>query len=210
MTPSVSNSPAFDHVLSQLSPTAAKELAQGPGLTLAYALPSAIEGLTLHETELQVHVRPENLRAVLRYLRDEESLQYTTLSAMNVVDRPTAPQRFAVVYQLLSYTLTHRLQVVCPVEDHVSLPSVVDLYPSAGWSECENWDMFGIHTLDHPNLYRLLTDYGFEGHPLRKDYPLTGFTEVRYDEDLQQVVTTPVELAQEYRVFDYASPWKTF
>lgn len=208
--PSTLPIPGFDRLLSKLSPKAAQELAGGPGLTLAYALPTSVDGILLQDTHLQIHLRPSQLKVVLRYLRDEESLQYTTLTAMNVVDRPTAALRFGVVYQLLSYTLEHRLQVICLVNDHESLPSVVDLYPSAQWSECENWDMFGIHTLDHPNLYRLLTDYGFEGHPLRKDYPLSGFTEVRYDEDLQQVVSTPVELAQEYRVFDYSSPWKTF
>ena len=200
----------FDRFLAKLSPKAASELTTGPGLTLLAALPTAVDGLVVQDTHLQIHVRPSTLRQVLRYVRDEESLQYTTLTAVNVVDRPTAPLRFGVVYQLLSYTLNHRLQVICLVDDHESLPSVVDLYPSAQWSECENWDMFGIHTVDHPYLYRLLTDYGFEGHPLRKDYPLSGFTEVRYDEDLQQVVSTPVELAQEYRVFDYTSPWKTF
>ena len=187
-----------------------QETTSTPVLDLLFCLPSVLEGVSVHQEEIQVQVKPAHLKTVLRFLKDDESLQYTTLSAINVVDRPTADSRFAVVYQLLSYTLNHRLQVICLVEDQVSLPSVVDLYPSAGWSECENWDMFGIHTIDHPNLYRLLTDYGFEGHPLRKDYPLTGFTEVRYDEDLQQVVTTPVELAQEYRAFEYTSPWKTF
>ena len=108
----------FERLLSKLSPKAAQELGSGPGLTLAYALPTAVEGVVLQDTHLQVHVRPKNLRQVLRYLRDEESLQYTTLTAMNVVDRPTAELRFGVVYQLLSYTLEHRLQVICLVDDH--------------------------------------------------------------------------------------------
>lgn len=180
-------------------------------LGLSWVLPSSVEGISLVDGEIQVIVLPKHLKTMLSFLKDEEAFQYTTLSGIHVVDRPNEEKRFAVVYQLLSYTVKHaRIQVVCPLKDQESLPSVVDIYPSANWSECENWDMFGIHTSNHPNLYRLLTDYGFEGHPLRKDFPLTGFSEVRYDDDLQQVVTSPVELAQEYRAFEYASPWKSF
>ena len=180
-------------------------------LGLSWIIPSSLEGISIADDEVQVVVLPKHLKTMLRFLKDEEAYQYTTLSGIHVVDRPTEEERFAVVYQLLSYTVSPaRIQVVCPLKDQESLPSVVDIYPSANWSECENWDMFGIHASDHPNLYRLLTDYGFEGHPLRKDFPLTGFSEVRYDQDLQQVVTSPVELAQEYRAFEYASPWKSF
>jgi NADH-quinone oxidoreductase subunit C len=124
------------------------------------------------------------------------------------VDYPDRPERFDVVYNLLSLKLNQRIRVKVTTDEDNAVPSVTAVFSAAGWFEREAWDLFGIYFADHPDLRRLLTDYGFEGHPLRKDFPLTGYVEVRYDEDQKRVVYEPVRLKQEFRSFDFVSPWE--
>ena len=149
-----------------------------------------------------------DLLYVLKTLRDDPVLQFKQLSDLTAVDYPERAQRFEVVYQMLSLALNARIRVLTSVEDGDIVPSVIDLFASANWAEREVWDMFGIFFSGHPDLRRLLTDYGFEGHPLRKDFPLTGYVEVRYNDTERRVVYEPVHLTQEYRDFDFLSPWE--
>ncbi len=158
--------------------------------------------------ELRISCAASDLIYVLKTLRDDPALQFKQLSDLTAVDYPERAQRFEIVYQLLSVALNARLRVLVGVEDGDIVPSAIDLFASANWAEREVWDMFGIFFSGHPDLRRLLTDYGFEGHPLRKDFPLTGYVEVRYNDTERRVVYEPVNLTQEYRDFDFLSPWE--
>lgn len=148
------------------------------------------------------------LHRVLKALRDDDELAFTQLTDITAVDYPEREQRFELVYQMLSVTRNERIRLLVAVDEHDIVPSVTDLFMSANWAEREIWDMFGIFFSDHPDLRRLLTDYGFEGHPLRKDFPLTGYVEVRYSEAERRVVYEPTKLVQEFRDFDFLSPWE--
>ena len=145
---------------------------------------------------------------VLISLRDDPVAAFNQLSDMTAVDYPDRPSRFEMVYQLLSMKNNMRLRLLMPIDEGQAVPSIVGLFSAANWAEREVWDMFGIFFAGHPDLRRLLTDYGFEGHPLRKDFPLTGHVEVRYDDTLRRVVNQPVSLVQEFRDFDFLSPWE--
>lgn len=158
--------------------------------------------------ELRLKCDVSDLVYVLKTLRDDPILQFKQLTDLTAVDYPERAQRFEVVYQMLSLALNARMRVLTSVEDGDIVPSVIDLFASANWAEREVWDMFGIFFSGHPDLRRLLTDYGFEGHPLRKDFPLTGYVEVRYNDTERRVVYEPVHLTQEYRDFDFLSPWE--
>jgi NADH dehydrogenase (ubiquinone) Fe-S protein 3 len=158
--------------------------------------------------EITLVTTPSHLPKLLRYLRDHASLQYKVLVDVTAVDYPARARRFEVVYHLLSVTWHTRLRVKVHVDECSPVPSSVALYPSAGWWEREVWDMFGIFFTGHPDLRRILTDYGFQGHPLRKDFPLTGYVEVRYDASEKRVVTDPLEITQEFRHFQFMSPWE--
>ena len=158
--------------------------------------------------ELRLKCDVSDLVYVLKTLRDDPVLQFKQLTDLTAVDYPERAQRFEVVYQMLSLALNARIRVLTSVEDGDIVPSVIDLFASANWAEREVWDMFGIFFSGHPDLRRLLTDYGFEGHPLRKDFPLTGYVEVRYNDTERRVVYEPVHLTQEYRDFDFLSPWE--
>lgn len=158
--------------------------------------------------ELRLKCDVSDLVYVLKTLRDDPILQFKQLTDLTAVDYPERAQRFEVVYQMLSLALNARIRVLTSVEDGDIVPSVIDLFASANWAEREVWDMFGIFFSGHPDLRRLLTDYGFEGHPLRKDFPLTGYVEVRYNDTERRVVYEPVHLTQEYRDFDFLSPWE--
>jgi NADH-quinone oxidoreductase subunit C len=151
---------------------------------------------------------PTIVVTVLDYLKTNPAWQCQQLMDACGVDYPSRPERFAVVYNLLSVTHNHRVRVKTYTDAATPVPSVIGVYPSAGWWEREAWDMFGITFSGHPDLRRILTDYGFEGHPLRKDFPLTGYVEVRYDPERRQVVYEPVALPQDYRTFDFLSPWE--
>ena len=158
--------------------------------------------------ELVLHVALAELVSVLKALRDDTELAVTQLSDLTAVDFPERPERFDVVYQMLSVNNNMRLRIISRADEGDIVPSVIGLFRSADWAEREVWDMFGIYFSGHPDMRRLLTDYGFEGHPLRKDFPLTGYVEVRYSDTERRVVYEPVHLNQEYRDFDFLSPWE--
>ena len=145
---------------------------------------------------------------MLRFLRDDPKCRFSVLCDICGVDYPDRPQRFDVVYNLLSLTHNQRIRLTLETDEEQPVPSAVGLFSSAGWWEREAWDLYGIYFSDNPDLRRILTDYGFEGHPLRKDFPLTGFVEVRYDDQEKRVVYEPVRLNQEFRKFDFLSPWE--
>jgi NADH-quinone oxidoreductase subunit C len=163
---------------------------------------------TVAHGELSITVPATTLPRVLQWLRDDPSTLFKELVDVCGVDYPDRPQRFDVVYHLLSMHHNQRIRVRVLTDEATPVPSVTGLFRSAGWFEREAWDMYGIMFADHPDLRRLLTDYGFEGHPLRKDFPLTGYVEMRYDEEQQRVIYEPVKLRQDFRNFDFLSPWE--
>ena len=172
------------------------------------ALYDAVISADIRGGELSCRVEREALPRVLKFLRDDPKCRFWVLCDVCGVDYPSRPLRFEVVYNLLSMNLNQRIRVVVETDEEQPVPSAVGLYSSAGWWERETWDLFGIYFADNPDLRRILTDYGFEGHPLRKDFPLTGYVELRYDEDQKAVVYEPVRLQQEFRSFDFLSPWE--
>ncbi|MEO1042563.1 MAG: NADH-quinone oxidoreductase subunit C [Pseudomonadota bacterium] len=158
--------------------------------------------------ELTVTVPCSRIIDVLTFLRDDSMCRFSQLIELAGVDYPERRKRFDVVYHLLSITNNARVRIKIQANETDAVPSVTSVYPNADWYEREAFDMYGIVFEGHPDMRRLLTDYGFEGHPLRKDFPLTGYTEVRWDDEQQRVVHEPVKLTQEYRDFDYLSPWE--
>ena len=158
--------------------------------------------------ELTITSTPACLPALVDFLKCNRSCRFSTLVDITAVDYPGREARFEMVYHFLSMYQNHRIRVKAPLREGETIASLVDLHPSAGWFEREVFDMFGIVFTGHPDLRRLLTDYGFRGHPLRKDFPTTGYTEVRYDEAEKRVIYEPVNLTQEYRQFDFMSPWE--
>ncbi|MEM9705407.1 MAG: NADH-quinone oxidoreductase subunit C [Pseudomonadota bacterium] len=159
-------------------------------------------------SELTIDVRADRVSQVLRFLRDDAACRFLQLMDLCGVDYPERSRRFDVVYHLLSLHNNIRIRVKAAVAEDETIPSVVDVFPCANWFERETFDMYGIVFSGHPDMRRILTDYGFEGFPLRKDFPLTGYKEVRYDDEKKRVVYEPVNLVQEYRNFDYLSPWE--
>ncbi|CAO3429934.1 NADH-quinone oxidoreductase subunit C [Azospirillum doebereinerae] len=158
--------------------------------------------------ELMVTVKRPAIIPVLTALRDDAACSFEQLTDITAVDYPDRVERFEVVYQLLSYKHNRRMRVKLTTDEDTPVPSVVPVFNAANWFERETWDLFGIFFDNHPDLRRILTDYGFEGHPLRKDFPLTGYVEARYDEDQKRVVYEPVQLTQDFRSFDFLSPWE--
>ena len=175
---------------------------------IAAALAEKVSRFEVAVGELTLWSERGEIVKVLKFLRDDQNCQFKILIDITAVDYPSRPERFQVVYQLLSIKLNQRVRVKLATDEDSPVPSVAELFSCANWAEREVWDMYGIYFSNHPDLRRILTDYGFEGHPLRKDFPLTGFVEVRYDEDLKRVVYEPVRLVQEFRNFDYMSPWE--
>jgi NADH-quinone oxidoreductase subunit C len=163
---------------------------------------------TIEHGELTVRVRRDAIARVLTFARDDVNAQFKQLMDVCGVDWPGRDERFDVVYNLLSLTHNRRLRVVTRTDEVTPVPSVTGVFSSADWWERETWDLFGIYFSGHSDLRRIMTDYGFEGHPLRKDFPLTGYVEVRYDQDQKRVVYEPVKLTQEFRNFDFLSPWE--
>ncbi len=175
---------------------------------VAAALPEAVTGSEISHGELCVWVERAALPQVLGFLRDDPKCRFTVLCDICGVDFPDRALRFEVVYNLLGMALNQRIRLKVAIEDEQLVPSATAIFSSAGWWEREAWDLVGIYFSDHPDLRRILTDYGFDGHPLRKDFPLTGYVELRYDEDQKRVVYEPVRLKQEFRSFDFLSPWE--
>lgn len=158
--------------------------------------------------ELTLWTTPESLLALLGFLRDDSRCRFKTLIDICGVDYPERAQRFEVVYHLLSIFGNQRVRIKVAADEATAIPSAASLYSAAGWFEREAWDLYGIFFADHADLRRILTDYGFEGHPMRKDFPLTGYVELRYDEEQKRVVYDKVRLTQEFRTFDFLSPWE--
>jgi NADH-quinone oxidoreductase subunit C len=178
------------------------------GTKIADALPGAVRGWNVAFGELTIDAESAEILRVLTHLRDEPDCRFTLLIDLTAVDWPQRQERFDLVYLLLSLRENRRIRVKVQAEENAPVPSVVDVFPAAGWPEREVFDMYGITFAEHPDLRRLLTDYGFSGYPLRKDFPLTGYVELRYDEEQKRVVYQPVELVQEFRDFDFMSPWE--
>jgi NADH-quinone oxidoreductase subunit C len=169
---------------------------------------AAVSELVIRAGELTVTVAAASVPDFVRYLRTDSSCRFTTLIDITAVDWPSRERRFDVVYHFLSMHLNQRIRVKAELRDGELMPSIIGEFPSADWYEREVFDMYGILFSGHPDLRRILTDYGFRGYPLRKDFPTTGYVELRYDEELKRVVYEPVKLTQEYRLFDFMSPWE--
>lgn len=168
-----------------------------------------VENVKILGDEIVVTVNPKNLSGIINFLKNHVLSQYNCLISISGTDYPERENRFEVAYELLSLHHNRRIRVKTFVNEITPLESIVSIYPSANWWEREIWDLYGVFFQNHPDLRRILTDYGFQGHPLRKDFPLSGYVEVSYDEKLKRVVSQPLELTQEFRSFDFRSPWST-
>jgi NADH-quinone oxidoreductase subunit C len=175
---------------------------------LSAALPGVVSATEIRHGELSCQIARDGLVRALAFLRDDPKCRFTVLADICGVDYPDREMRFDVVYNLLSMSLNLRIRLKVQTDEEEPVPSATGLYSSAGWWEREAWDLFGIYFSDNADLRRILTDYGFDGHPLRKDFPLTGYVELKYDEDQKRVVYEPVRLKQEFRSFDFLSPWE--
>ena len=175
---------------------------------IAQAQAGVVSGAEVRLGELMLETTPDKVIALLTYLRDDPKCLFKQLIDVCGVDWPEREKRFDVVYNLLSVKNNQRIRVKLMTDETTPVPSASQVYSSAGWFERETYDLYGVWFSDHPDLRRILTDYGFEGHPLRKDFPLTGFVEVRYDDAQKRVVYEPVRLNQEFRNFDFLSPWE--
>lgn len=173
-------------------------------------LPAWIQYHVFSKNEAVFYIYPQYIIPFFSFLKDHINTQYKVLIDVTAVDYPSRGVRFEIVYNLLSIQYNSRIRIKTCVDEVSQLSSVTPLYSSAGWWEREVWDMFGIFFSNHPDLRRILTDYGFQGHPMRKDFPLSGYVEVRYDDSEKRVITEPVEITQEFRYFDFASPWEQF
>ncbi|MDJ0859629.1 MAG: NADH-quinone oxidoreductase subunit C [Dinoroseobacter sp.] len=184
------------------------EALQELGAYIEFKRPDCVVSTEVAFGELTVKVVPNSLVEVVGFLKSDPRCGFSTLVDITAVDHPERVQRFDVVYHFLSMYQNHRVRLRTQVRESELVPSIVSEHPSANWFEREVFDMFGILFSGHPDLRRILTDYGFRGYPLRKDFPTTGYTEVRYDEEKKRVVYEPVKLVQEYRQFDFMSPWE--
>ncbi len=178
------------------------------GKTIAGALSSSVTGYAIAYRELTVTVQASDIVSVMRFLRDDPRCLFWNFVDVTAVDWPSRERRFDVVYHLLSPKHNLRVRVKAQTDETTAVPSIIEVFPGADWFEHETYDLYGVVFTGHPDMRRILTDYGFEGHPLRKDFPLTGFVEVRYDDELKRVVYEPVRLIQEFRDFDFLSPWE--
>ena len=184
------------------------DAADTPPLAERVAGLPGVLGVMVEHGEVVARARADAVLPVMQTLRDGAGFAFEQLMDLCGVDWPDRESRFDVVYNLLSVSLNQRLRVIVATDEQTPVPSVSTIWPCATWWERETWDLFGIVFAGQPDLRRILTDYGFEGHPLRKDFPLTGHVEVRYDEERKQVVYEPVRLTQDFRNFDFLSPWE--
>ena len=171
-------------------------------------LTTKIKKTEIRHEQLYINIDNEDLLDVTLFIKSNENTKFRQLIDITVVDYPENSQRFKVVYLFLSHEFNQRIILSYQISENEVIPSLTPIYPAANWMEREVFDMYGVKFKDHPDMRRILTDYGFEGHPLRKDFPLTGHTEVRYSEDQKKVISEPVKLEQNYRNFDYESPWE--
>jgi len=171
-------------------------------------LTTKIKKTEIRHEQLYIDIENEDLIYVTLFIKNNENTKFRQLMDVTVVDYPENAQRFKVVYLFLSHEFNQRIILSYRISENEVIPSLTPIYPAANWMEREVFDMYGVKFKDHPDMRRILTDYGFEGHPLRKDFPLTGHTEVRYSEEQKKVISEPVKLEQNYRNFDYESPWE--
>jgi NADH-quinone oxidoreductase subunit C len=178
------------------------------GKTIADALGERVTALNVAHGELSINVRCADIVEVATFVRDDPRCLFWCIVDITAVDWPGRDKRFDVVYHLLSPKWNRRVRIKVQTDEVTPVPSLIGVYPGADWFERETYDLYGVLFSGHPDMRRLLTDYGFEGHPLRKDFPLTGFVEVRWDDDVKRVVYNPVLLTQEFRNFEFLSPWE--
>jgi NADH-quinone oxidoreductase subunit C len=178
------------------------------GQTIANAFPESVFGYEVVRGELIIRAKAADIVKLATFLRDDPTCQFICIIDVTAVDWPSREQRFDVVYHFLSPQLNHRLRVKIAIDESTPVPSLISVFRGADWFERETYDLYGVLFTGHPDMRRILTDYGFEGHPLRKDFPLTGFVEVRWDDEQKRVVYDKVQLAQEFRSFDFLSPWE--
>jgi len=176
--------------------------------TVNSSLTTAIKKSEINFNQLFIDIDIKDLSSTILFLKTNNKCRFKQLIDITAVDYPEREKRFKIVYLLLSHENNLRIIINTNIEEGMTVSSITKIFPSANWMEREVFDMYGIYFKDHPDLRRILTDYGFEGHPLRKDFPLTGHTEVRYSEDKKKVISEPVKLEQEYRNFDFGSPWE--
>jgi NADH-quinone oxidoreductase subunit C len=178
------------------------------GQSIRTALPDAVTGHEVRHGELTITGKASEIVKIATFLRDDPACQFVNIVDVTAVDYPSREQRFDVVYHLLSPRLNQRIRVKVTTDEETPVASLIGVFKGADWFERETYDLYGVLFTGHPDMRRLLTDYGFEGHPLRKDFPLTGFVEVRWDDEQKRVVYDKVALAQEFRSFDFLSPWE--
>jgi NADH-quinone oxidoreductase subunit C len=178
------------------------------GQTIKSAFDSSVTGYAVARGELTVTAKAADLIKVVTFLRDDPACQFINIIDVTAVDWPSRELRFDVVYHFLSPRLNQRVRLKVVTDETTPVPSLINVFRGADWFERETYDLYGVLFTGHPDMRRILTDYGFEGHPLRKDFPLTGFVEVRYDDEQKRVVYDKVTLAQEFRTFDFLSPWE--
>jgi NADH-quinone oxidoreductase subunit C len=178
------------------------------GHAIRTALPGAVTGHDVTRGELTLTAKVADIVKVATFLRDDPACQFVNIIDVTAVDWPGREQRFDVVYHFMSPRLNQRIRVKVPTDETTPVPSIIEVFRGADWFERETYDLYGVLFTGHPDMRRILTDYGFEGHPLRKDFPLTGFVEVRYDDEEKRVRYDKVALAQEFRTFDFLSPWE--
>jgi NADH-quinone oxidoreductase subunit C len=183
------------------------DLAELGGAIVA-GLAGAASGHTIAFGELTIHVDAQRIVDVVTFLRDDPRCRFISFIDVTAIDWPSREKRFDVVYHLLSPSQNTRVRLKAEIDEFTPVPSIIGVFPGADWFERETYDLYGVLFTGHPDMRRILTDYGFEGHPLRKDFPLTGFVEVRYDDEQKRVVNEPVRLNQEFRNFDFLSPWE--
>jgi NADH dehydrogenase (ubiquinone) Fe-S protein 3 len=176
--------------------------------TLVLLVPKWIQSSSLEKGEMIFVIHPEYILPFFTFLRDHTNTQFKMVLDITAVDYPTRDKRFEVVYNLLSIHYNSRIRIKTCVDEITPVDSLVSLYPGANWFERETWDLFGIYFANHPDLRRILSDYMFQGHALRKDFPLSGFVEVKYDDAEKRVITEPLQMTQEFRYFDMSSPWE--
>jgi NADH-quinone oxidoreductase subunit C len=178
------------------------------GTAIVAALPGAATSYSVATGELTVAANASDIVKVATVLRDDARFEFISIIDVTAVDWPARAQRFDIVYHLLSPAKNVRVRVKTQTDEDTPVPSIIGVFPGADWFERETYDLYGVLFTGHPDMRRILTDYGFDGHPLRKDFPLTGFVEVRYDDSQKRVVNEPVRLNQEFRNFDFLSPWE--
>jgi len=176
--------------------------------TINSSLATAVKKSEIRFDQLFIDIDVENIISTILFLKTNEKCKFKQLIDITAVDYPEKEKRFKIIYLLLSHENNLRIVVSAKIDEKIQIPTITKIFPSANWMEREVFDMYGISFKDHPDLRRILTDYGFEGHPLRKDFPLTGHTEVRYNETKKKVISEPVKLDQQYRDFDFDSPWE--